>query len=70
MNSPNITYTQSSPTGNCFRIYKNGRSFAIVEREGAARWLIELTENHYRTSGLKTMPRWIIELAFVESAGF
>lgn len=69
MDSP-ITYTQSSPMGNCYRVYKNGRLFAIVGSEGAARWLIELTENHYRASGLQTMPKWIIELAFIENAGF
>jgi len=52
---------------NCYRVFRNGRLYAIVDSESAAATIIELM----KCFGVNASGRvWTYEPAFIEGIGF
>ena len=53
--------------GNCYKVFRNGRLYAIVHTEMAA---IRLTLVLSEAYGLDLVCVWTYEIAFIEGIGF
>jgi len=54
--------------GNCYKVFRNGRLYMIVETESRALGLIEMVSSYVLNQDLKII--WTYEIAFIEGIGF
>jgi len=54
--------------GNCYKVFRNGRLFAVVQYEYNALAIIEQISSYVFNQDLKII--WTYEIAFIEGIGF